>query len=367
MKFVTPEVFFVGETAANLDEIRRYLTYSGQEEFNRDIDEALAGGMKASEIMVSLFAKLCYKSLVKGKNPNVTKTRAIVDNFTGCFDQGHGAIFEHVGFNFLVTDCSRVFTHEQVRHRLAAYSQTSGRYCRPAADEQARLHIDFVHDPILDPVKPVIERALRNLLDEYRLCLRLMGLEGEKACAEALCDATAILNPVPADPAVAEFTNAVPSVAYVAFLQKLAQHRVAAVQNFDAKKKMTSALRRILPNGQANEIAVTLNIRALRHCVQVRTSRFAEWEIRKVYARIFELVGARYPLIFHGAKTETVDGLPEVYGMKMQPYDRLVEDLPTVEMLDEIRRRDFQFADKAELEKLRTALSSRLNELERTG
>ena len=104
------------------------------------------------------------------------------------------------------------------------------------------------------------------------------------------------------------------------------------------KKKLTSYLRRNLPNGQANEIGVTLNIRALRHLVQMRTSRHAEWEIRLVFGQIYDLVKAKFPLIFHGAKETKIGGLVEISGMKMQPYEAL--DMFTDEELEkEMRRR----------------------------
>ena len=94
------------------------------------------------------------------------------------------------------------------------------------------------------------------------------------------------------------------------------------LKDFSRKKKITSALRRLLPNGQSNELGLSLNLRALRHTVQVRTSRHAEWEIREVFGQIYRLVKARFPLIFTGAKEEAFDGLVEVSGMKLQPYEK---------------------------------------------
>lgn len=92
--------------------------------------------------------------------------------------------------------------------------------------------------------------------------------------------------------------------------------------DFGRKKKITSALRRLLPNGQSNEIGFSANLRTLRHTVQVRTSRHAEWEIRFVFGKVYELLKGRYPMLFHGAWEEVVDDLVEVSGMKMQPYER---------------------------------------------
>ena len=53
----------------------------------------------------------------------------------------------------------------------------------------------------------------------------------------------------------------------------------------------------------------------------VRTSRHAEWEIRKVFHDVYELVDEKFNLMLHGAKRELVDGLWEITGMKLQPYE----------------------------------------------
>ncbi len=42
--------------------------------------------------------------------------------------RGHHSVLEHVSFTFIVSGCSRVCTHQLVRHRIASYSQRSHRY-----------------------------------------------------------------------------------------------------------------------------------------------------------------------------------------------------------------------------------------------
>jgi len=267
-KLVTPKVYFVGHTEVNIEEIRRYLTDSKNEDFLISIAAAKKEDISNAEILCSMFAKMCYKSLTLGQNKNVSRIRDIKDNLLGCFKTGHGSIFEHINFNFIAADCSRVFTHELIRHRPGmAYSQNSGRYIR--VDE-----IDLVFDPILEPVKEDIKEILEYLENKYK----------------ALEDKLDINN----------------------------------IKDFDTKKKITSALRRIAPNGQTNEIAFTANLRSLRHLIMVRTSRHAEWEIRNVFEQVYFIMKEKYPLMFADAKEEIVEGIIEVSGMKMQPYENHV-------------------------------------------
>lgn len=270
-KFVEPKVYWVGYQEMNDAEVLRYLKDSGNDEFMQSILEARKAGLKNAEILCSMFAKLCYKSLTLGKNANISRVRDIEDNIRGCFDVGHGSVFEHVSFNFIAADCSRVFTHELVRHRVGtAFSQNSGRFIRLE-------DIDIVFDPILEPIR--------------QLC-------AEKQAADELWYARAV-----------------------------EEIGLKSMTSFDRKKKVTSALRRFAPNGQSNEIAFTLNLRTLRHTVMIRTARHAEWEIRQVFGQVYLLLKDKYPTIFHGAKEQMINGLIEISSMKLQPYEKTTDDL----------------------------------------
>lgn len=194
-------------------------------------------------------------------------------------------------------------THEQVRHRPGwAYSQTSGRYCRLDA-------IDVVWDPILEPVRDLAEEHMAATerfiyLAECRLGLRRPNDEHPDAHYDDC------LRDRGAPAAGSEALRWVPNDGL----------------DFDRKKKLTSALRRFAPNGQSNELGMTANIRALRHVVQLRTARAAEWEIRSVYGQLYNLVKARFPTIFYGAREEVYDGLLEIRGMKTLPYEITADD-----------------------------------------
>lgn len=291
---VSPKVYFVGFTTVNPPEIERYLRDTGQEDFLDDWQKATAEGVPGGLTLCSMFAKLCYKSLVVGKNANVQKTRGVRKNLEGCFDTGHGSVFEHCNLSFLVTDCSRVYTHEQVRHRSGfAYSQTSGRYCRLD-------NIDLVWDSVLDSVKELFLNHVKDTEDLVYAAECRLGLRKP--------------NPLAPNAASDDWIR----------LRDTA-HRWVPDDTFDfeKRKKITSAIRRIAPNGQANEIGITCNVRSLRHVVQLRTARFAETEIRNIWNQIYQLVRKDWKVVFHGARERVHDGLPEIYGMRQQPYDTI--------------------------------------------
>ena len=254
--FVTPQVYFVGETAYNIEELKRYLKDSENEEFLKDIEDAKARGLSDGEVLCSFYAKLCYASLSLGNNKNISKIRPIYENILGTIESGHGSVFAHCQLNFVARNVSRIETHEHVRHGIGtAYSQTSGRYVR-------NEELNIVVDPILEPIYAEVEEARKFLEDWYKKVEEKIGLNSEKSFAK--------------------------------------------------KKKITSALRRLMPNGQANELGFSVNLRALRHIIELRTSEHAEWEIREVFNQVYVLVKNKYPSIFADAEERLVDGLLEI-------------------------------------------------------
>ena len=334
-QLVTPRAYLIGFTDVYEPGLTRYLVDTDQESFLASYREARAAGLSGGEVLCSFYSKICYKSLVKGKNANVTRVRDVQANLQGTYDAAHGAVFEHCNLNFIVTDCSRIFTHEQVRHRVGvAYSQTSGRYCRLDT-------IDLVWDPILDPVRDLFVRAVASIettvyLAECRLGLRKPNPLYPTAPPELY------LEHLPVELVTSKHTGA-PGASPAADQMKWVPDDTF---DFERRKKLTSAIRRIAPNGQSNELGLTLNVRALRHVVQLRTQRHAEREIRLIFGQIYHAVSALFPTVFYGAKTRIVDGLLEVYGMKGNPYDvtagdpAALEQWTTQALVTELARRE---------------------------
>jgi thymidylate synthase (FAD) len=67
---------------------------------------------------------------------------------------------------------------------------------------------------------------------------------------------------------------------------------------FEQKKSVTSALRRMLPGGIATNIIWTANHRAIRWVIEMRTDPSAEIEIRTVFGRVAEICIKDFPYIY---------------------------------------------------------------------
>lgn len=258
MKLVEPKVFIIGETAIIPENFQAMLESIGVPEWHSD-------GDSDTEVLVETAGKLCYMSFDTSLNKNLTKT-GTRNNFDyiqeGIVGQKHGSVLEHVAINIGFIDVSRVLTHELIRHRPgAAYSQTSGRYVR--TDELRFWMPSCIRENV--ELAELFEEAILHQEDILRRMVEVSGIE-----------------------------------------------RMVTKEDFAKKKILTSAFRRIVGNGVANNIMATYNHRALRHMLTMRTSRHAEEEIRLTFNELFNVLADRYPAIYADAHREMVDGYWEI-------------------------------------------------------
>lgn len=80
-----------------------------------------------AETLVGRCAAVCYKSAPKEGDALGAFIRSLVK-------RGHTSVLEHAKATFLVEGCSRIMTHQLVRHRLASFSQESQRYVEGIED-----------------------------------------------------------------------------------------------------------------------------------------------------------------------------------------------------------------------------------------
>jgi thymidylate synthase (FAD) len=152
-------------------------------------------------------------------------------------------VLEHANFTLALRDVSRVATHEIVRHRAgAAYSQESLRYVR-------LVDIGFRVPPALEPLRREVVEIVERLESFQREAAERLDLD-----ADGL--------------------------------------------PFAVKKEVTSALRRLAPIGLSTDIVMTMNVRTLRHVIEMRTAPGAEEELRLIFGQVAELMLREAPDLF---------------------------------------------------------------------
>ena len=222
----------------------------------------------AAEVITETAGRTCYMSFAK---PRPGGNAAYLTHIK---EVGHGSVFEHAVWTFLITGVSRSLTHELVRHRAGfGYSQLSQRYVDESVAEYVEPDI-IANDPELHAI------WLDAIAHMHGAYLKLAeGLNAKLADTHA---AAAAMLPPDAD-------------------------------RTTRRKTARQAARSILPNATETKITVTANARALRHFLEQRGSPFAEPEIRKLACAILDVVVKDAPNLFGDyRKIPLPDGTYEV-------------------------------------------------------
>lgn len=260
-----PEVFLVQSPSLDWEEIRRYLTkvsertdtdclsWADRVQDNPDVPDG--------DALVEFGGRLCYRSWIPGANVNVGRVREDSKVYLGnILESKHGSVVEHANYSFIFDDVSRVFTHELVRHRAGvAVSQESMRFVRLTDipfwfPEWARLDDELMNRSI----------ELLHQMEAHQWWMSgHFGLDDE----------------------------GVP---------------------FSEKKHKTSFMRRFAPDGVATGMLCTINVRAIRHIVYMRTALGAEEEIRLVMDDVAQLALEATPNLMQDySPNENQEWIPE--------------------------------------------------------
>jgi thymidylate synthase (FAD) len=158
-------------------------------------------------------------------------------------DRGHESVLEHSCMTVEFNNVCRGFTHELVRHRIAAFTQESTRY----VDES---NFRVVVPPDKDPDEKIVEL---DFPDDTKI-----------------------------------------KVSFREWMELNEQmYRGLRKANWVAQDA-----RQVLPIGIKSQIVMTANFREWRHVFKLRTAPNAHWEIRRVMTNLLNDVKQRIPVIF---------------------------------------------------------------------
>jgi thymidylate synthase (FAD) len=229
-----PTVYLVGVQTTNDAELDRFLANHG---VAWESDTEVAG-----EYLAEVAGRVCYMSFAK---PRPGGNQAYINHI---LEVGHGSVLEHAVWNFLFTGVSRSLTHELIRHRAGfGYSQLSQRY---------------VDESVAEYVEPDCIAANPEL---HQLWL----------------DAIATTHQ-----------------AYMKLTEKLLDTFKDEPDRTLRRKLARQAARSVLPNATETKIFVTANARAIRHFIELRGSRHAETEIRKLAVQVLRIMQREAPNLF---------------------------------------------------------------------
>lgn len=265
--------FIIGETNVTSG-LMGMLEAIGAKDWNGGV------GAHPSELLVEVCGRICYKSFGTDLNKNLTKVReGNRDYIENILKSRHGSVMEHASTSVGIIGCSRILTHELVRHRAGvAISQESQRFVRL---DEFDVYIPNLDEPLAELVKNQHpdwnDQQVKNEVSQFTLQF-------------------------------VEILDAVSNVAKGRMATFIRNTGLDAYENtFNVKKQITSALRRFIPGGVNTNIICTANHRAWRHMIAMRTSPGAEIEIREVFADIATQFLLRYPNFYQDMMMSQTD------------------------------------------------------------
>ena len=170
---------------------------------------------------------------------------------------GDESVLEHVSVTVRFI-CDRGVSHELVRHRLAAFTQESTRYCNYSKDgfgnEITVIQPCFLHDMTKDTARD----GVGEYAAAYDQNLDLKGLEWFNAMLYA-------------------------ESSYFSMLANGAKPEEA---------------RAVLPNSLKTEVIMTANLRELRHILKLRCNKKAHPQMRELMIPLLHELQSKIPIVF---------------------------------------------------------------------
>lgn len=251
---MNPHLYLVSRPSFDIDRFLDFLARS-------EADWRRTPTASEAEEIVEAAGRVCYMSF-GARQSSKTTSEYILNLVT----QGHESVLEHVNWGFVLSNVSRSFTHQLVRHRVGfAFSQLSQQY-------HEETDADFI--------EPSAIRALPTLSKRWR-----------------------------------EATEQARQV-YEYALTTLATTELGHRPAWEAReilRAIRTAARSILPNATATTVFFTANARAIRHFLNVRGAIVGDEEMRRVSALLLDTVSREAPSLFVDFSVEVGDdGIPIV-------------------------------------------------------
>jgi thymidylate synthase (FAD) len=159
----------------------------------------------------------------------------------------HESVLEHASATFRISEVSRALSHQLVRHRICSYSQQSQRYVK-------EHQFDFV-------IPPSINQLM--LKDMNTDCL-IKDFENDMFIIQNMYN----------------------------------KWKARGLKNEDA--------RFVLPNACCTSVVMSGNFRQLRHIIEVRCDKHAQWEIRAASLEMLKVLYNKAPHVFEDLKLKFI-------------------------------------------------------------
>ena len=246
-----PQVYIISRPSLDLKQIDLFLS-SLNLKWRRTPETTEA------DELIEFAGRVCYLSFGEKQSP-----RSNSEYIRNLILSGHESVLEHASWSLLLTNVSRGFTHQLVRHRVGvAFSQLSQQY-HDEGNAQFVMPTELASFP---EARAAWEAHSQAAIDTYQRIKSLL-VDGPEFVMSAK----------------------------------------------ERNRLISSAARSVLPNSTETKIVMTANARALRHFLKIRGNILGDYEMRLVAARILNTVKVEAPGVFYDFEVGHLpDGSPQV-------------------------------------------------------
>lgn len=251
------------------------------------------------DAVVAAAAKLCYSKVGVEQISKKLTDEEIKRFVNHLVEIGHESPIEHVTFTFAIEGISRCCSHQQVRHRIASYSQQSQRYVK------------------LEQFEYIIPPEIAK--DSYAKELFIKQMEAAQETYNELVDI--LIDNKMDERYPTWFEDSEEEYINLSLEEQIALHQ--NIRNLWMKnhKKEYSTIekeaiedaRYVFPNACETKIVVTMNARSLYNFFSKRCCNRAQWEIRELADLMLAECEKAAPILFSncGAPCATTGKCPE--------------------------------------------------------
>ena len=200
---------------------------------------------------------------------------------------GHESIIEHRIVTVLIV-CDRACSHQLVRHRLAAYTQESQRYC------------NYSKGKFDGKMRFIIPWEMWDIEDDWGAGLLAEFRDGvvESIDVEWVGDNIRLIAYGAGMARDWEYEiDPLDGAAFRVWAEGVTDDYDRYLRLLWMKKKPEDA-RSNLPNASKTEVVSTFNLREWRHVFNMRCSKHAQWQIRDIMTGILGSLNREIPVIF---------------------------------------------------------------------
>lgn len=286
-----PSVYLVGRQQVVSSELERFLVDGGFKDWTTDTDVP-------AEVLVEVAGRNCYQSF-KASRPG--GNAAYIKHL---LEVSHGSVLEHANWSFIITGVSRSLANELVRHRHFSFSQLSQRY----VDES---NVAFVVPPALMNEVSAAEMLRSRFGDPIPKARDVLDWGNRHLDVDGVHQLTAAEGAGLRWIAAAEQDQA--DYLFLSDYLSSSEKFPEITDRTERRKAAREAARSVLGNDAETKIFVTANARALRNFLELRGSRHADAEIRRLAFLLLEGFRSEAPNIFSDYQVVTLpDGRQEI-------------------------------------------------------